>query len=80
MSIWHFCCDIQGMLKNHRRKGSLNGVFTDKTGALSDKEAREYLNDCLAKGWRVIPVGDCDNFDYQTGCMGHKKESEVDEQ
>jgi hypothetical protein len=64
------------MLNNYRRKGSLKGVFTDaETGnKLSDQEARNYLYDCLAKGWRVIPLGDCDNFDYQTGCnCRHKK-------
>lgn len=73
MSIMHCCADIRGMLRYHSRKGSLKGVFTDtETGRkLSDEEAREYLYDCLAKGWRVLPMGDCDNFDYQTGCKGH---------
>ncbi len=70
--IVHCCADIQGMLNFHHRKGSLNGVLKDSTGRhLSDDEARKYLNDCLAKGWRVLPMGECDNFDYQTGCKGH---------
>ena len=73
----HFCADIRGMLNNHTRKGSLNGVFTDETGRkIPHDEARDYLYDCLAKGWRVIPMGECDNFDYQTGCKGHARESE----
>ena len=60
------------MLENYRRKGSLKGVFTTDTGRkLSHEEARDYLYDCLAKGWKVIPYGECDNFDYQTGCKGH---------
>lgn len=33
------------------------------------------LYDCLEKGWRVIPTGSCDHFDYQTGCKGHPIES-----
>lgn len=70
----HMCADIRGMLKNNRRKNSFKGAFTDeKTGrSLSDEEARDYLYDCLAKGWRVIPMAKCDNFDYQTGCKGHE--------
>lgn len=73
----HMCADIRGMLKNCTRKGSLKRVFMDDTGQwLTDEEARDYLYDCLAKGWRVIPVGDCDNFDYQTGCKGHPAKEE----
>ena len=72
MRTIHICADIRGMLNNYTRKNSLKGVFTDETGRkLSHEEARNYLYDCLSKGWRVIPTGDCDNFDYQTGCKGH---------
>lgn len=80
MRTLHLAADIRGMLRNHHQKGSLNGVFEDiETGQkLTDDEAREYLYDCLAKGWKVIPMGDCDNFDYQTGCKGHSdKERET---
>jgi hypothetical protein len=73
--IIHMCADIRGMLNNYTRKGSLKNTFTDETGhKLSHEEAREYLYDCLAKGWKVIPMGECDNFDYQTGCKGHRVE------
>ena len=65
MGFIHMCADIRGMLRNHSRKGSLKGVFTDNGRKLSDDEAREYLYDCLAKGWRVIPFGDCDNLGNQ---------------
>jgi hypothetical protein len=69
------CADIRGMLENNTRKNSLKGVLKDDDGrSLTHEEAREYLYDCLAKGWRVIPYGDCDNFDYKTGCKGHESE------
>ena len=72
----HLCVDIEGMLRIHKKKGSLERMMTDnETGRyLSDAEAREYLNECLAKGWRVLPMTECDNFDYQTGCQGHDSE------
>lgn len=25
----------------------------------------------LSKGHEVVPVGECDNFDFKTGCKGH---------
>lgn len=28
--------------------------------------------DKLAAGHEVIPVGDCDNFDFKEGCQGHE--------
>mgnify|MGYP000946287301 CR=1 FL=1 len=77
MNTLHMCADIRGLLENHRRKDSLKGVFKDKEGnPVSDESARDYLYECLMKGWRVIPVGECDNFDYQTGCMGHSSKAE----
>ena len=80
MATMHMCADIRGMLKNNTRKDSLKGALKDDTGrALSRDEARDYLYDCLAKGWRVIPYGDCDNFDYQTGCQGHSAAAKEDE-
>ena len=71
MQTTHMCADIRGMLK--WRKGILKGIFKDEMGtSLSDKKARDYLHDCLAKGWEVVPCGNCDNFDYKTGCKGHE--------
>lgn len=78
MNVIHCCADIEGMLRFHNRPGSLEGVFkNNETGRhLTDAEAREYLHACLEKGWRVLPMGDCDNFDYQKGCLGHPSREE----
>lgn len=71
--------NIKGSLRNFKRR-KMTGLLEDDDGReLSDSEVRKYLAECLNKGWRVIPCGDCDNFDYQTGCKGHpltKKEYE----
>jgi len=37
-------------------------------------QVREFFMDELAKGHEVIPMTDCDNFDYKKGCLGHEHE------
>ena len=77
MRTHHMCCDIRGLLNNNNTPNSLKGMFSDDNGnPVSDREAREYLYDCIAKGWRVIPMGDCPTFDYQKGCQCHKMEKQ----
>jgi hypothetical protein len=75
--IRHMSCNIAGLIRNTGKK-SMKGFFTMDNGKdCTNKEARDYLQECLSKGWRVIPFnGKCDNFDYQTGCPGHTIEDE----
>jgi len=30
--------------------------------------------DLLSEGKEVIPIGQCDDWDYKTGCRGHKQD------
>lgn len=72
----HLCMNIRGFMRNHSFPRGYRDVFTNtETGKpLTPHEAREYLFDCLAKGWRVIPLdSSCEGFDYQTGCPGHEQ-------
>ena len=64
--------DIAGMIRNYGKR-SMKGFFNDEEGKeLSDSEARKYLADCQKKGWKLIPMGECDGFDYLgAGCPGH---------
>lgn len=68
---FHVCADIRGMLRWDGRK--LNGALLRDDGSkMSADEVREVLYDCLAKGWKVLPVGNpCEGFSYETGCPGH---------
>jgi hypothetical protein len=34
-------------------------------------ELREAFYDDIAAGKEVVPIGECDNFDFKTGCLGH---------
>jgi hypothetical protein len=68
----HMCMSIEGCLRNHR--GLKIKIFNNEDGSqTSDKEARAYLAECQAKGWKVIPFGEpCEGFDYfGHGCPGH---------
>jgi len=71
----HMCLSIRGAIRNKMFSG-----FTDKNGRkLSRNEAENFLFDQLAEGKKVLPIGDCDNFDYQTGCLGHPMDEEEDQ-
>lgn len=65
----HLCLDISGGIRNARE---LKGVITVDGHTLNTvKEVRNFLQGQLDMGRKVLPMCDCDNFDYQTGCRGH---------
>lgn len=70
--IRHMSCNIAGLIRNTGKK-SMKGFMSDENGKdLTDKEVRDYLRECLDKGYRVLPMGECEGFNYQTGCPGHE--------
>lgn len=69
----HMSIDIRGFLEYHRRK-KIRIMLHDDGKRMTDSEAREYLYTALGEGKRVLPCGECDNFDYQKGCQGHPVE------
>ncbi len=72
----HCCLDISGGMKNAKM---LKGCITVDGHTLNTvKEIRDFLQKQLDMGRRVLPMGDCDNFDYQTGCGGHYVEDAED--
>ena len=71
----HCCLNIKGGMMNARM---LKGAITVDGHTLTTvKEIRAFLQEQLDMGRRVLPMGDCDNFDYQTGCKGHVVEETV---
>lgn len=75
--IRHMTINIAGILSPRWSRKSLRGLFEDENGRLlSNAEARIMLADMLKEGKRYFPVGDCQNFDYQTGCPGHPSEKD----
>lgn len=70
----HMSVNIEGLLRNTGRK-SMKGLFNDENGnPISDQEARIYISECQAKGWKLIPMSDkCEGFDhFGKGCPGHE--------
>lgn len=74
MPIMHVSVDIRGILEWPDQRKLRKMFRNSETGkSLTQLEARDFLYDCLAKGWRVLPIGEaCEGFDYQTGCPGHE--------
>lgn len=52
-------------------------VEVDGRWILSADEMRDFLYQQKAMGREVLPLGDCDNFDYKKGCLGHLEEDEA---
>lgn len=69
---YHCCLDISGGIKNARMWRSC--ITVDGKLLQTEKEIKAFLREQQAMGRRVLPIGDCDNFDYQTGCKGHPVE------
>lgn len=68
----HCCLSIAGGIKNAK---DLRGcIAVDGKTLQTTAEVKNFLQGQLDMGRRVLPMGDCDNFDYQTGCKGHDVE------
>lgn len=72
--IRHVCIDIDGAIKNaHMWKGC---ITVDGRVLNTVEEVRHFLYQQKAMGRELLPTGDCDNFDYKKGCLGHPSEDE----
>ena len=67
---FHLHVDIRGVLKNQSYR---NGGFKHHPDGrrMTDLEAFDALCDQLAKGHTILPLGNCDNWDNEKGCLGH---------
>lgn len=67
----HMCISLRGALRNWNPR-EWKGCCTAEDGhTMTPEEVRDHFFDELAKGRKVIPMGRCDNFDYESGCQGH---------
>ena len=72
--IRHMSLNIDGAIKNAKM---WKGCITVDGRVLNTVEGvRSFLYEQKAMGREVLPLGDCDNFDYKKGCLGHSEKEE----
>lgn len=70
--IKHLSMNIEGLLRNRGRKSLAGFILDDDGKEMNDRQARAFLAECIAKGWRILPMADCEGFDPKgKGCPGH---------
>lgn len=70
--VRHTCLSIEGAIRNAK---DLKGCIEVNGRTLNTvAEIRAYLKIQQSKGYRVLPMCECSNFDFQKGCKGHIKE------
>ena len=72
--LFHMSLSVRGALSKSTRefRNQIVPMLQHDDGRpMSEHEARNALFDELAQGHEVIPIGDCDHFDYKKGCLGH---------
>ena len=75
MKRYHVCVGIDGGIRN--AKDLVGVIKVDGHPLMRVDEIRRYLNYQKDLGRKVLPCGDCDNFDYQMGCRGHIVDEEA---
>jgi hypothetical protein len=73
--IKHCCQSVTGPLRNwtKRQWTSATKWITrgDGTTFASGAELKDMFLDALSKGYKVLPMCDCPNFDKEKGCQGY---------
>jgi len=77
--ITHMCLSVRGALNwsKAEMKRMASSIEVDDKPLQTANEVRNFLLDELSKGHEVLPFGDCDNFDWKTGCRGHDVEDKA---
>ena len=70
----HLCLSVRGALNQTKAemKRMAPSITVDGKQLRTANEVREFLLDELAQGHEMLPFGECDNFDWKTGCKGHE--------
>lgn len=67
----HMGLSVEGALRQIPNNNKYSFANHDDGRAMTNKELRVYLTKARFEGKRLLPMGDCDNFDDQNGCRGH---------
>lgn len=75
LTNYHMSQSIAGPLRNWRPrdwKHATEYITRNDGSRYTPSELRTVFLEELAKGHEVVPIGECDNFDWKHGCQGHK--------
>ena len=75
---YHLCQSVRGPLTNwtpKQWKRATQWIKKNDGTAYEPFELKQAFLDELARGHEVVPIGECDNFDWKEGCKGHPTES-----
>jgi len=80
MRTIHMCMSIRGFLNKTGKDFTRScRAFTDDAGRyMTPAQVRDAMYNELAKGHEVLPLGECDNFDFVKGCQGHEIKDDSD--
>lgn len=65
----HISLSILGALKEP--ENWVNCITVNGRLLVTTEEVKSFLLLCHDKGYRLLPMSDCEGFDYVTGCPGH---------
>ena len=73
MRYFHLSTSIDGLLalRDSELERMLQSVQDENGQHPTLEEFKKHLNEEKAKGHRLIPSPECDNFDPVKGCLGH---------
>lgn len=77
MRQFHMCQSIRGPLTNWKWaewNNATKWIKRDDGSCYTADELKQAFLDELSEGHEVVPIGKCDNFDFQRGCLGHETE------
>lgn len=80
-TIHHMSINIEGMLRQYKRK-SMAGIMEEDDGTpLTDQQARIHLHNLQVDGHKLMCISsECEGFDpFEKGCPGHPLPDSDDE-
>jgi hypothetical protein len=75
MGVMHMSQSVRGPLLNWDYQDwadATTWITRDDGTRMTPLELKAAFLEHLAQGHLVIPVGECSNFDYTSGCKGHE--------
>jgi len=66
---YHLCQSVERALKNWK---SREWKSVAKENGISVEECKSIFRQYVREGKRLIPIGECEGFSYETGCPGHE--------